>query len=147
MEGRMDDAKKKSIALSAAFFVTLCAACFLAGWLVALISRSEINSGGSGGYEAGSAVAEDVAGGISEGLQAAAGEMHGVGEQIAGGITEVGELGDIGARIEQGSRESSDTAARIEAALQRIESVLDEAEKKNGVLDRDGCGAGSGGGG
>ena len=73
--------------------------------------------------------------------------MHGAGEQIAGGITDVGELGDIGARIEQGSRESSDTAARIEAALQRIESVLDEAEKKNGVLDRDGCGAGSGGGG
>ena len=74
-------------------------------------------------------------------------KMHGAGEQIAGGITDVGELGAIGARIEQGSRESSVSAARIEAAIQRIESVLDEAEKKNGVLDHDGCGAGSGGGG
>lgn len=143
----MDDAKKKRIALSAAFFLALCTACFLAGWLVSLISRSEINPGGTGEYEAGSAVAEDVAGGISEGLQAVAGEMHGAGEQIAGGITDVGELGDIGARIEQGSRESSDSAARIEAAIQRIDSILDEAEKKNSRLDHDDSGTGSGGGG
>lgn len=143
----MDDAKKKRIALSAAFFLALCAACFLAGWLVALVSRSEINPGGAGGYEAGSAVAEDIAGSIADGLQSVAGEMHGVGEQIADGLTDVGELGAIGARIEQGSRESSDSAARIEAAIQRIDSIFDEAEKKNSLLDHDDSGTGSGGGG
>ncbi|MBP5452938.1 MAG: hypothetical protein J6Y16_11930 [Treponema sp.] len=143
----MDDAKKKRIAVSAAFFLALCAACFLAGWLVSLISRSEINPGGTGEYEAGSAVAEDIAGSIADGLQSVAGEMHGVGEQIADGLTDVGELGAIGARIEQGSRESSDSAARIEAAIQRIDSILDEAEKKNSLLDHDDSGTGSGGGG
>jgi hypothetical protein len=131
----MADAKR--IHFSVGAFVAVCAACFFAGWLVSVIARCGNDKVGTGEYEAGSAVADDIAEGIADGLQSVAGEMHGVGEQIADGITDVGELGAIGARIEQGSTESADAAGRIEAAVQRIESVLDEAEKADQVLDGD----------
>ncbi len=131
----MADAKR--ILFSAAAFIVVCAACFLAGWLVSVIAGCGNDTVGTGEYEAGSAVADGIAEGIADGLQSVAGEMHGVGEQIADSITDVGELGAIGARIEQGSTESADSAGRIEAAVQRIESVLDEAEKVDKVLDGD----------
>ena len=97
-------------------------------------------------YEAGSESAKEAVGKLESGLGSVAEEMRGVGRKIDASLADVGELREIGDRID-GNREGvADAAGRIEEGVQRIEQILLEAKKSGGVLesggDNGGCDSG-----
>lgn len=94
-------------------------------------------------YEDRSESAQNAVSELESGLSGVAEQMHGVGKEIESGITDVGELREVGVRIAGASSDIEDSACRIEEGIQRIERILYEAEKKNCVLEDCGGGAGS----
>ena len=86
-------------------------------------------------YEERSESAEIIINGIEDGLGTVAEQMHGAGEEIKSGITDVGELSSVGDRIAGASTDIAESAGRIEERIQRIESILSEAEEKNRILE------------
>ena len=94
-------------------------------------------------YEDRSESAQNAVSELESGLSGVAEQMHGVGKEIESGITDVGELREVGARIAGASSDIEDSACRIEEGIQRIERILYEAEKKDCVLEDCGGGAGS----
>ena len=94
-------------------------------------------------YEDRSESAQNAVSELESGLSDVAEQMHGVGKEIDEGITDVGELREVGARIAGASSDIEDSACRIEEGIQRIERILYEAEKKDCVLED--CGGGAGG--
>lgn len=94
-------------------------------------------------YEDRSESAQNAVSELESGLSDVAEQMHGVGKEIDEGITDVGELRKVGARIAGASSDIEDSACRIEEGIQRIERILYEAEKKDCVLENCGGGAGS----
>ena len=94
-------------------------------------------------YENGSESAQNAVTELENGLNDVAEQMHGVGKEIDEGITDVGELREVGVRIAGASSDIEDSACRIEEGIQRIERILYEAEKKDCVLEDCGGGAGS----
>ena len=94
-------------------------------------------------YEDRSESAQNAVSELESGLSDVAEQMHGVGKEIDEGITDVGELREVGARIAGASSDIEDSACRIEEGIQRIERILYEAEKKDCVLENCGGGAGS----
>jgi chromosome segregation ATPase len=94
-------------------------------------------------YEDRSESAQNAVSELESGLSDVAEQMHGVGKEIDEGITDVGELREVGARIAGASSDIEDSACRIEEGIQRIERILYEAEKKDCVLEDCGGGAGS----
>lgn len=94
-------------------------------------------------YEDRSESAQNAVSELESGLSDVAEQMHGVGEEIDEGITDVGELREVGVRIAGASSDIEDSACRIEEGIQRIERILYEAEKKDCVLEDCGGGAGS----
>lgn len=94
-------------------------------------------------YEDRSESAQNAVSELESGLSGVAEQMHGVGKEIESGITDVGELRKVGARIAGASSDIEDSACRIEEGIQRIERILYEAEKKDCVLEDCGGGAGS----
>lgn len=94
-------------------------------------------------YEDRSESAQNAVSELESGLSDVAEQMHGVGKEIDEGITDVGELREVGVRIAGASSDIEDSACRIEEGIQRIERVLYEAEKKDCVLENCGGGAGS----
>ena len=105
--------------------------------------RTDIRTGGNDSerierYEERSESAQNVVSGLEDGLGTVAEQMHGVGSKIESGITDVGELNSVGARIAGASTDIAESAGRIEERIQRIESILSEAEEKSIVLEE--CG-------
>lgn len=94
-------------------------------------------------YEDRSESAQNAVSELESGLSGVAEQMHGVGKEIESGITDVGELREVGVRIAGASSDIEDSACRIEEGIQRIERILYEAEKKDCVLEDCGGGAGS----
>lgn len=94
-------------------------------------------------YEDRSESAQNAVSELESGLSDVAEQMHGVGKEIDEGITDVGELREVGVRIAGASSDIEDSACRIEEGIQRIERILYEAEKKDCVLED--CGGGAGG--
>ena len=94
-------------------------------------------------YENRSESAQNAVSELESGLSGVAEQMHGVGKEIESGITDVGELREVGVRIAGASSDIEDSACRIEEGIQRIERILYEAEKKDCVLENCGGGAGS----
>lgn len=94
-------------------------------------------------YENRSESAQNAVSELESGLSGVAEQMHGVGKEIESGITDVGELREVGVRIAGASSDIEDSAYRIEEGIQRIERILYEAEKKDCVLEDCGGGAGS----
>lgn len=94
-------------------------------------------------YEDRSESAQNAVSELESGLSDVAEQMHGVGKEIDEGITDVGELREVGVRIAGASSDIEDSACRIEEGIQRIERILYEAEKKDCVLEDCGGGAGS----
>ena len=94
-------------------------------------------------YEDRSESAQNAVSELESGLSDVAEQMHGVGKEIDEGITDVGELREVGVRIAGASSDIEDSACRIEEGIQRIERILYEAEKKDCVLENCGGGAGS----
>ena len=94
-------------------------------------------------YEDRSESAQNAVSELESGLSDVAEQMHGVGKEIDEGITDVGELREVCARIAGASSDIEDSACRIEEGIQRIERILYEAEKKDCVLEDCGGGAGS----
>ena len=94
-------------------------------------------------YENRSESAQNAVSELESGLSGVAEQMHGVGKEIESGITDVGELREVGVRIAGASSDIEDSACRIEEGIQRIERILYEAEKKDCVLED--CGGGAGG--
>ena len=94
-------------------------------------------------YEDRSESAQNAVSELESGLSDVAEQMHGVGKEIDEGITDVGELREVGVRIAGASSDIEDSACRIEEGIQRIERILYEAEKKDCVLENCGVGAGS----
>lgn len=94
-------------------------------------------------YEDRSESAQNAVSELESGLSGVAEQMHGVGKEIDEGITDVGELREVGVRIAGASSDIEDSACRIEEGIQRIERILYEAEKKDCVLENCGGGAGS----
>lgn len=94
-------------------------------------------------YEDRSESAQNAISELESGLSDVAEQMHGVGKEIDEGITDVGELREVGVRIAGASSDIEDSACRIEEGIQRIERILYEAEKKDCVLENCGGGAGS----
>ena len=72
-------------------------------------------------------------------------QMHTAGREIESGITDVGELREVGARIAGASSDIEDSAGRIEKGIQRIEQILYEAEKNSFLLEDNSDCAGSDG--
>lgn len=94
-------------------------------------------------YEDRSESAQNAVSELESRLSDVAEQMHGVGKEIDEGITDVGELREVGVRIAGASSDIEDSACRIEEGIQRIERILYEAEKKDCVLEDCGGGAGS----
>ena len=94
-------------------------------------------------YENRSESSQNAVSELESGLSGVAEQMHGVGKEIESGITDVGELREVGVRIAGASSAIEDSACRIEEGIQRIERILYEAEKKDCVLEDCGGGAGS----
>lgn len=94
-------------------------------------------------YEDRSESAQNAVSELESGLSDVAEQMHGVGKEIDEGVTDVGELREVGVRIAGASSDIEDSACRIEEGIQRIERILYEAEKKDCVLEDCGGGAGS----
>lgn len=94
-------------------------------------------------YENRSESSQNAVSELESGLSGVAEQMHGVGKEIESGITDVGELREVGVRIAGASSDIEDSACRIEEGIQRIERILYEAEKKDCVLEDCGGGAGS----
>ena len=94
-------------------------------------------------YEDRSESAQNSVSELESGLSDVAEQMHGVGKEIDEGITDVGELREVGVRIAGASSDIEDSACRIEEGIQRIERILYEAEKKDCVLEDCGGVAGS----
>ena len=140
--------------------ITICIAVFVGLYLVfacvclavgAWRSRTENGAGVTDSqrverYEAGSESAVEAVGKLESGLNSVEKQMQGLGKQITGGITDIGELSAVGDRIAGASTDIAGHACRIEEGIQRIEQILSEAEEKNGVLADDGNCAGSDGG-
>lgn len=94
-------------------------------------------------YENRSESAQNAVSELESRLSGVAEQMHGVGKEIESGITDVGELREVGDRIAGASSDIEDSACRIEEGIQRIERILYEAEKKDCVLEDCGGVAGS----
>lgn len=94
-------------------------------------------------YEDRSESAQNAVSELESGLSDVAEQMHGVGKEIDEGITDVGEIREVGVRIAGASSDIEDSACRIEEGIQRIERILYEAEKKDCVLEDCGGGVGS----
>lgn len=91
-------------------------------------------------YEDGNRSAVETIGKLESGLSDVEEQMHGIGREIESGITDVGDLREVGDRIAGASSDIADSAGRIEKGIQRIEQILSEAEEKNNVL-ADGIGS------
>ncbi len=85
-------------------------------------------------YEDRSESAQNAVSELESGLSGVAEQMHGVGKEIDEGITDVGELREVGDRIAGASSDIADSAGRIEKGIQRIEQILSEAEESSCVL-------------
>lgn len=94
-------------------------------------------------YEDRNSSAVEAVGKLESGLNSVEEQMQGLGREIESGITDVGELREVGVRIAGASSDIEDSACRIEEGIQRIERILYEAEKKDCVLENCGGGAGS----
>ena len=94
-------------------------------------------------YEDRNRSAVETIGKLESGLSDVEEQMHGIGREIESGITDVGDLREVGDRIAGASSDIEDSACRIEEGIQRIERILYEAEKKDCVLEDCGGGAGS----
>lgn len=97
-------------------------------------------------YEDRSESAQNAVSELESGLSDVAEQMHGVGKEIDEGITDVGELREVGVRIAGASTDIAGHACRIEEGIQRIEQILYEAEKNSFLLEDNSDCAGSDGG-
>ena len=137
--------KSKVIFLFVVFCLVVAAACLFTGlWIgYSHAGRNEDDSQRVERYEDRSESAQNAVSELESGLSDVAEQMHGVGKEIDEGITDVGELREVGVRIAGASSDIEDSACRIEEGIQRIERILYEAEKKDCVLENCGGGAGS----
>ena len=128
--------KNKAIFIIVVLYLVFAAGCLIAGFCFGRINgrTSYDDSERTEGYEERSESAQNVVSGLEDGLGTVAEQMHGVGSKIESGITDVGELNSVGARITEASTDIEKSAGRIEEGIQRIESILSEAEEKGRVL-------------
>lgn len=129
--------KKKIIAICGAFFILYLFVAFAAGFR---FGRAHDRTGNSDSqrvkrYEDRNSSAVEAVGKLESGLNSVEEQMQGLGKQITDGITDVGELSAVGDRIAGASTDIAESAGRIEERIQRIESILSEAEEKSIVLE------------
>lgn len=126
----------------------LCFICYAAGiWC----SHSSFGTGSDDTeraerYETSSTAAQNAVSELESRLSDVAEQMHTAGREIESGITAVGELGEVGARIAGASSDIEDSACRIEEGIQRIERILSEAEENSFLLEDNSDCTGSDGG-
>ena len=136
--------EKKLVIYCISFAVITCACTVIRLWNDCNFDRTEkTNSQRVERYEDRSESAQNAVSELESGLSDVAEQMHGVGKEIDEGITDVGELREVGVRIAGASSDIEDSACRIEEGIQRIERILYEAEKKDCVLENCSGGAGS----
>ena len=130
--------KKKIIAICVAFFILYLFVAFAFGFRLgcAHSGTGSNDSVRTERYEERSESAEIIINGIEDGLGTVAEQMHGAGEEIKSGITDVGELSSVGDRIAGASTDIAESAGRIKERIQRIESILSEAEEKSIILEK-----------
>ena len=80
-------------------------------------------------YEAGSALAEELAERAGGELDDAREQMHGVGSRIDGSLTVVGEVRAIGDTIAKNSADAQGAVGSIEQGISRIGKIISDAEK------------------
>ena len=126
----------------------LCFICYAAGiWC----SHSSFGTGSDDTeraerYETSSTAAQNAVSELESRLSDVAEQMHTAGREIESGITDVGDLREVGARIAGASSDIEDSACRIEEGIQRIERILSEAEKNSFLLEDNSDCTGSDGG-
>ena len=130
--------KNKVIFIVMVMYLVFAAVCLAVGF------RLGCAHGGTGGddseraerYEERSGSAQNIVSGLEDGLGTVAEQMHGAGEEIKSGITDVGELRAASDRIAGAGSGIEEAAGRIENGIHRIESILSEAEEKSIVLEK-----------
>ena len=130
--------KKKIIAICVAFFILYLFVAFAFGFRLGCAHGGTVgdDSERAERYEERSGSAQNIISSLEDGLGTVAEQMHGTGEQIKTGITDVGELSSVGDRIAGASTDIAESAGRIENGIYRIESILSEAEEKSIVLEK-----------
>ena len=113
--------------------VFVCALCFIAGIIAgechAHFGADTGNTERTRKYEAGSALAEELAERAGSELERAGEEMHAARERIDGSITVVGEVRAIGDTITRNSTDAQGATGSIEEGISRIGEIISDAEK------------------
>ena len=113
--------------------VAVCALCFIAGIIAgechAHFGAETGNTERTRKYEAGSALAEELAERAGSELDDAREQMHGVGRCIDGSLTVVGEVRAIGDTIAKNSADAQGAVGSIEEGISRIGEIISDAEK------------------
>ena len=122
--------------------VFVCALCFIAGVIAgechAHFGADLSDTGRTRKYEAGSALAEELAERAGSELDDAREQMHGVGSCIDGSLTVVGEVRAIGDTIAENSADAQGAAGSIEEGISRIGEIISDAEKaRSGAYGND----------
>ena len=119
----------KKIIVCVAVCALVFAAGFAAGVRYAYGSTSLSDTERTRKYEAGSALAEELAERAGSELERAGEEMHAAREHIDGGLTVVGEVRAIGDTITKNNTDAQGAAGRIEEGISRIGEIISDAEK------------------
>ena len=96
--------------------------------------RDTGDSGRAERYESGDAAARESVGRIESGLGGVAEKVRSARREVGESVTGLGELREVGDRIAGRNGDVAEAAGRIEGGIQRIEQIIFEAEKENGVL-------------
>lgn len=139
--------KIKTVLVIAGLVLVTGLLCFCGGYAVcsAVTGSDEGDQRRAAIYEAGSANAQNLVSGAAEQLGRVSEEVHVARSAVESSITGFGELRNVSDRIAANSTESAETAGRIEERISNIESILNEAEKKDCVLEKDSVRINSGG--
>lgn len=128
----------KKIIVRVAVCALVFATGFAAGVRYAYGSTSLSDTERTRKYEAGSALAEELAERAEGELDDAREQMHGVGSRIDGSLTVVGEVRAIGDTITKNSTDAQGAAGRIEEGISRIGEIISDAEKaRSGACGND----------
>ncbi len=128
--------EKKHIICAAIVFLVLFACAFAAGvWTGSAYRKSGTGyTAGTGWHEGRVESAQNAVDSVAGGLAGVAEQVQYARTEVDQGISGIGELGTLGSRIAGTGGVIEESAGRIEDRIQRIESILSEAERKDIVL-------------
>lgn len=118
--------------------IAVCAFLFVAGLACGYCFGrfgTQGDTAGAGGYEDANRVLEERLDNAGNAISGVAGSVGDARNEVAGYRSEVGELGSIADTINAGLGEDSRRLGNLEEGISSIESILDQAEKRNGDLE------------